>query len=595
MNFSVAKIILPVAINKSFDYKIPNSLKLKIGMRVLVDFNNKKRVGVISAFRNTSEIKINKLKTILSDLENFPSISKEHLNFASILSKYYLYSQNEFVFMMLPQYLKKPRKIFFKEISIIKPQKDKFKRVFIKNDTFNKRYTFWKNIVAEELEKGSVMILFPQISYLNYARNILEKDFSDRICILHSQQKEKELFLNWQNSRKRSLILGTRVAIFYYPLDLNLLIVEDENSPYYFQEEKPFYHLLELATLLSKFKKISLILSADYPCLSTYKFILNGQIDFKDNLSANKKIEIVETKGSKIFSPLLVELIRKNLSDNKKIVLLWNKKGFARVLYCNSCGYSFRCQYCSGFLHLLDVTTGICSYCYRKQVIPKICLACNKGYIKGKGLGIQRLEAILKNIYPDVKIATLEDMTADTQIILATSKILNFLYKDEFFDVGFLLDTDMFLSQPDYQATYDTFIYINKLSYIFKDILYVMTHNKNHYIFKNLLKWEEFYKEELQLRKQFDLPPYKKIADIIIRGKNKNKLSKRVENLYNKLKQYKNVKVYGPLENYPPKLRGKFYYKLVIKSKSQIRLRQILKNEIEQLRASSFKIALIIR
>ncbi|MCM8831226.1 MAG: hypothetical protein NC918_03415 [Candidatus Omnitrophica bacterium] len=589
----IAKVILPIPINKSFDYKIPDSLKLEIGMRVLVDFNNKKEVGVVSAFSDTSEIR--KLKTILATLENFPSISKEHLNFASFLSRHYPYSQSEFIFIMLPSYLKKSRKVFLKEISNIKPQKDKFKTVFIKDDTFDKRYSFWKNIVEEKLEKGSVMILFPQISYLNYAHTILEKDFSDRICILHSQQKEKELFLNWQNSRKKSLILGTRVAIFYYPIDLNLLIVEDENSPYYFQEEKPYYHLLELAILLSKFKKINLILSADYPHLSTYKLIFEKKIDFKDSQIQNKKIEVVETKDSKIFSSLLLELIRKNLSLNKKIVLLWNKKGFARVLYCNSCGYSFRCQYCSGFLHLLaDNNTAICSYCYRKQIIPKICPVCNKGYIKGKGLGIQKLEAILKNIYPEVKIATLEEMKEDTQIVLATSKILNFLFKDKPFDVGLLLDTDMFLLQPDYQATYDTFIYINKLSYLFRDILYVITHNKNHYIFKNLLDWQEFYKKELQSRKQFELPPYGKIADIIIRGKNKNRLFKKMETLYNKLKQYKNIKVYGPLENYPSKLRGKFYYKLVIKSKSQMYLRQILKEEIEWLR-SYYKIALIIR
>jgi len=592
----VAKVILPIALDKEFDYSIPNNFKIEPGSRVLVDFNRRKLTGLVAGLANDSSFK--KLKSILTVLDSSPSLSREQMQFAKLLSNHYPYSWGEFLFMFLPSYLKKARKYDFKnytesgnKINFVKPR-------FFKADKFLQRYQLWKSQVQKELENGSVIICFPQLSYLLEAKQVLEKDFAN-IKVIHSQEKEKDLCLNWETSRHKALILGTRMALFHYPADLRLIIVEQENNPYYFQEEKPFYHLLDVALLLSKTKGVNLNLSDDLPSLNAYKLIKDGEIDLIDKGVLRKDIKVVDTTNfnkKKLISPVLSAVLQKVIRDNKKAVILWNRKGFARVISCSNCGQVVTCQHCSSFLRSsINADEVMCPYCNRKSKLPNVCSKCSGGYLKGSGFGIERIGSLLKKIFPEARIDDWENRSDKTQIILSTSKMVSYLYGHEHFDLGCVLDVDHSLAQAKYDATFNLFVYLKKLMLFFNKTLYVFTCNSKYYLFKYLnCNWREFYEFELQCRKDFNVPPFGLIANITLRSKNEITLLKHAQDLYNRL-EGKFTQVYGPFPEQPFKLRDKYRYTLVVKAKRNLRSRQLIKEEVNSLRTSSIKVAAVLR
>ena len=595
----VAKVILPIALDKAFDYLVPDSLSLTKGMRVLVDFGGKKRVGIIEGFLKKSSYL--KLKAIVKALDNIPSLDNDQLKFAKALTKMYPYGLGEFLFMMLPSALKRPGQLILEEAGKGKAKSSLSQpELFIEAGSFLERYSLWKDLVKEKLKEGSVLVCFPQLEYLKEALKVIEKDFPGKAKVIHSQKSQAQILKLWRESRHNTLLVGTRVALFYYPSDLALCVIEEENSPYYFQAEKPYHHLLDVAYLLSKIKGSSLILSADYPTLATYEKIKDDKIKLKGQTQAIKNIrvlEIGEASRRKAISPLARELIRKNLEENKRMVVLWHRKGFGKVVSCNACGYIITCDRCSGFLKttLKEEHKGICSYCGKVKDLVEVCPQCKKGYLRTSGLGIEKIEVILKGIFPEAKICSWEERKPDSQVIISGAKILSSLYGQESFDVGFFLDVDNFLSRIDYDAAFDTFIYLEKLSHFFKDTLYVFSRNSNHYLFRNIQKkWQDFYQAELALRKELNLPPFGVLAKITLRAVNQKKLFKKSEDLYNKLKGRK-LEVYGLFEEYPFQLRGNFRYSLIVKSKKSTELRKIMKEEVGRLRSAGIKIAAVIK
>ncbi len=595
----IAKVVVSISLDKEFDYSCPPNLEVRRGMRVLIDFNQKKRVGIVVAI--VSESNLTKLKPIIDILDKEALLDEEHLRFAKQLSNFYPYAQGEFIFMMIPPYLRKPKK--FKKgdspLSNSKKGKGGDSPCFVKADSFLERYQLWRDTIREKLKKGSVLICFPQLTYLKSARDIISEDFPNQVKVIHSQEKEKELFSNWEKTRENSLILGTRVAIFYYPLDLELIIVEEENSPYYFQEEKPYHNLLDVAHSLSALKGVELILSSDYPSLATYKRIKDGKIKLIDKGGSGRNIKVInlsEFSKNKVVGPVLTELLKKTIQDNKKAVILWNRKGFARVISCSNCGHIFKCEHCSSFLQSsLKSEEGICPYCQKNYSLPRICSQCHNGYLKSKGYGIERIASTLKRVFPEARIDNFSDVRSGTQIALSTSKILSHLYEPQKFDRGFVLDADLFLNHIDYETTFNAFLYLKKLLLLFQDSLYVFTRHKDYYLFRHLNEsWRDFYESELQFRRKSQLPPFGLIAKITLRAKNKKALLKRIKDLYNRLEK-RHKEIYGPFEEKPFKLRDKFRYSIIVKAKNVPQSRRLIKEEIKGFRTSSIQMAVSLR
>lgn len=598
----IAKIILPLAINKKFDYKVPENEKIKSGMRVLVDFNKKKKVGIVASLSTKS--KIDALKPIEEVIDSNPILGSNHFALAEKLASHYPYPASDFLFMMLPPELRK-RKKHKLNIGLEKNKKNlnQEKIEFVKSDFFRNRYSLWKEKVKTALKKGSVVICLPQLTFVKKISTLLKKDFSQKNFEFFSQQKNKDLLDNWINSRKKSLILGTRSALFYFPQDTKLIIIEEETSPYYFQEVKPFYHLREVAFLLNQQLQSKIILSGSYPSLETYNKINRGEVKLVEpdisKKEINSKIRVISrntfTKNNYI-NPILIELIRKTISEDKKGVLVCNKKNFWRIMACTNCDNILRCEYCSAFLHQEEKNKEklLCPYCKKEFSYSKICPKCKKGYFKGKGMGVKKLEEIIQKFFPEIKLENFENHTSNSRLIVSTSKILNLLYDQQLFDKGFVLDADSYLSSFDFSVTFKTFIYLKNLALLFKDNLFVFSSRPDYYLFKYLSNdWHEFYEKELLLRKQLQLPPFLKIIKIILRHNQKEKTLKNSKKLYNIFKERK-YNIYGPFEEAPHKLRGKYRYSLIIKIEKKAEVDKLFHPELNKIKRKGIQAAVII-
>jgi len=610
VDIKLVKVTIPISLDKDFDYYYSGSQPLRQGVRVLVDFNGKKQVGIVLGLKNYDKSKgnivpsvnifgrVKQLKPIIDVLDVSFSLTYEQVSLSELLSNFYSYPKGDFLSMMLPAYLRRPNKLDLRLGEACRRDKEShFSGEFIKGVGFLERYSIWKAIVKEKLLSGSVLICFPQLSYLEAALKIIENDFDEKIVVMHSKKTEKQIMEGWKVSRQKTLILGTRLSLFYYPDDLNLIVIEEENDHCYFQEEKPFYHLRDIALMISQRKGIKCLLCDNYPSLLAYQMIKKNSLILREKKGPESRIKVVKLTGyskGRVISPVLLNILGKVIKRDRRVVVIWNRKGFGKTAFCSHCGYVFKCSRCSSFLQLsLKSREGICPHCQQKVIISQICNKCNSGYVKVSGWGIEKIESILRKNFPEARIDSWEERSLNSQIVLSTSKILSSLYKQETFDTGIVLDIDGALSYPGYQVTFDAFLYLKKLECFFKDCLYVLTGNGDYYLFQSLSgSWEKFYQSELSFREALRLPPSFGIGKIILRSEDESILLKTINNLHDRLEK-KNDHVYGPFKEKPFKLRGKYRYSLVIKSKEKENFRENIKAEIKSIRGSKMQLAII--
>ncbi|MCD6583781.1 MAG: hypothetical protein J7K71_03755 [Candidatus Omnitrophica bacterium] len=602
MKRRITKVVFNLRVDKEFDYYISKG-NVDVGFRVWVEFNRKRRVGLVTKVTSTSLVR--NLKPILEVIDDFPTISKEHLKFAKLLKKHYPYSLGELLFMMVPPSLRRKKRIssesFLNSVFFRKERREK-NICFIRGRNFLERVKLYREKIEEKLKEGSVILCVPTFEYVEIVKKFLDNHFSQELVILHSHQKSRTFLSSWVEARKgNKLILGMRGALFYYPLDLSCIILDEEASPYYFHPEKPYYHLFDIAYLLFKFKNIDFILGGDYPTLSTFKMMKERRISLKGEERKLKQIEVVRAKTfsyakhKTVINPLLKELLRKHAEEKKRILILYSRKGFASFIKCLKCGYIYICPKCfTPLRYSLREKRGECLWCSYKESLTSLCKVCNSGYITTSGVGIERLAYHLRQSFPEVDLSYSEEV--NHLVNLATYSILDSpSLIGKHIDVAFVLGSDCFLSRVDFEATLRLYIYLKKLAGLVKEKVYVLSENLEHYLWELVNKpWETFYTKEVHLRKEAQLPPYRHLAKITIRGKNRNRLLEKANQLYNLLKD-SSLEVFGPVQEFPPRLRGKFYYSVIAKSKSKLILGKKVREVLEVFPKSSYKIGVSLR
>jgi len=261
------------------------------------------------------------------------------------------------------------------------------------------------------------------------------------------------------------------------------------------------------------------------------------------------------------------------------------------MLRCDVCGHILTCDSCSGYLRPQG-QSAVCQYCAKKYSLDYTCPKCHKGYIKPAGLGLERVAGLIKKNFPDV-LVSLANNHQKSQITLYTSAILSSLYAQKEYDFGFILDADSFLGYIDFNATFEAFLYLKKLKSLFKEKLYIFTSHPGHHLFTGIAgDWRKFYDAELMLRKNLHLPPFTRVVKIILRYHDVDFLLKKVEELYNKI-DGNGFEIYGPFEENPFKLRGKFRYSLTVKLRTLDNV-DVLFSQIAAVRGSRIKLAAIV-
>ena len=422
----------------------------------------------------------------------------------------------------------------------------------------------------------NVIILVPEISLAPQTVQRFKArfhDLTDQIAVLHSHLSQGERFDEWHRIRagKARIVIGARSAIFAPVKDPGLIIVDEEHEPAYKQENPPKYHARDLAVVRCNLEKCTVVLGSATPSLETFqntqlkKYQMVKMTERADGASlpltrvVDMRIEAKKHKGrDAIISDILRSSVEKRIEANEQVIIFLNRRGFARSLQCPPCGHVIECNHCAIPLtyHRGDERL-VCHICGFQSIVPRLCPNCQDPAIRFQGYGTEKAEIILRKVFPSAKIArldtdttrrknTLRDTLRDFRakkinILLGTQMIAKGLDFPNVTLVG-VLNADLSLYAPDFRAGERTFQLLTQVAgragrgKMTGDVIIQTSTPHNPSIqFARHHDFNGFVAQELNVRQQFQYPPFTHLALLLARSSHERRAEFTLQTLHRKL------------------------------------------------------------
>ncbi|MFA4854258.1 MAG: primosomal protein N' [Candidatus Omnitrophota bacterium] len=583
-----AKVVLGLPIDGPFDYLVPAYLekKLSLGARVWVNFRNKKEVAYVVGL--SSKTKIKKVKEISAVIDATPILGEKMLLLAKRLAEYYCCSWGQAIETAIPEDLRKGKKwgqIYFSEPKAGKINLTPFfekKIIFLSGQ--DRMPVYLREIKEVLAAKQSAIVLFSDISAAERAKEVVGRSLGiEAYIVFRNQPKELE---TWEKIMQAQycVVVGTRSSVFSPVNNLGLIIIDQEGDQVYKQEQAPHYHAREVALMRAEIQGAKVILASHSISLESFYLAQKDKLKFEFapakatypevKVIDARRLSYVERKSKAIFSKFLSDAIYTILTEKGKVLLFIERKGFATSAACHNCGVALKCPRCNINLAFhFDEDKLKCHHCNFKMEVPKICPSCNTGYIKYSGIGTEKVESELAKIFPQarVKIFSEEnrsDPNLDADIFVATSSVIK--RQGLSFDLIGVIAIDNSLNRVDFRSAEKTFALLMGLASLTSKKMIIQSANANHHCFQALIKNDPqlFLREELKQRKQLNLAPYKHMVLIKLRGASLEKVKKAAQDLFERLSQIKtsSIKLLSLNCGQPAKLRGNFYYQILMRA-----------------------------
>ncbi len=408
---------------------------------------------------------------------------------------------------------------------------------------------------AEALARDKqVIVLVPEISLTPQTVGRFKSRFGDRVAVLHSRLSIGERYDEWRRiyNNKVDIVVGARSAIFAPLNRLGLVIIDESHEDSYKSEKRPRYHAREIAEMRCRMENAVLVLGSATPSLEDYHKARQGEYhlaEMKHRVDNQilPEVKIIDmrqelAKGNRsIFSQSLYSALRQTLNNHEQAILLLNRRGYAQFVSCRSCGEAIKCSNCD--ITLTYHKKGnklICHYCGLEREYPKVCPNCKSSYIKHFGLGTQRVEEELLKLFPSVRLLRMDMDTTSRKgahhdiieafgtgrydILIGTQMVAKGLDFPNVTLVG-VIAADTALNLPDYRSSEKTFQLMTQVAGragrgTKPGLVVVQTYQPDHYSIRLASRhnYEEFYKREIEVRRQFRYPPYSHIIRVLISG-----------------------------------------------------------------------------
>lgn len=479
-------------------------------------------------------------------------------------------------------------------------------------------------LIEEQIKQGKqVLYLLPEIALTIQIISRLRKAFGNLVGVYHSrfdQNQRAEVWRNLtgqiENQQPYKIILGVRSAIFLPFDNLGLIIVDEEHENTYKQQNpSPRYHARDSAIYLAKIFGAKVLLGTATTSMETYYNCTIGKYGYVELLQRFKnielpEIEIVDTLKARkekqmksIFHQRLIEQIQIALNQKEQIILFQNKRGFAPYLQCQDCGEIVKCDHCDvSMTYHIDINQLVCHYCGSTRAIPNNCEYCGETHLKTRSFGTQKVEDEIKIFFPNAKVArldidvskrkngyekVLEDFNNhQTDILVGTQMITKGLDFDNVSLVG-VLDADHLLNFPDFRSNERTFQLITQVSGRAgrshkRGKVIIQSYNANNRVLQQIKTndLENFYKNELKERKEFNYPPFTRLLKIIMIHKENTIVQDFAKITYQCLSFELNNIVSNPYEPNVSRIKNLHHIEILIKIPPKTDL-QKLKNFVK--------------
>lgn len=461
------------------------------------------------------------------------------------------------------------------------------------------------HLIKEIIRQGKqVLYLLPEIALTTQITERLQRVFGARLGIYHSKFPDAERVEIWRKQLGKDgydIILGVRSSIFLPFRNLGLIIVDEEHENTYKQQDPaPRYHARSAAIVLAAMCGAKTLLGTATPAIETWQNAAGGKYGFvrlKERYQEIQLPEIIPVDIKELhrkkrmigqFSPLLIQYMKEALEQKEQVILFQNRRGFAPMVECRTCGWVPKCKNCDVSLtYHKGINQLTCHYCGYTYQLPRVCPACEGTELVNRGFGTEKIEDDMKVLFPEAAVARMdldttrtrsayEKIIADfeqgkTDILIGTQMVSKGLDFDHVSIVG-ILNADTMLNYPDFRSYERAFQLMAQVSGRAgrknkRGRVVLQTKSIDHPIIHQVIAndYEDMVAGQLTERRMFHYPPYYRLVYVYLKNQNEALLDQMATVMADKLKTVFGNRILGP--DKPPVARIQTLYikKIVVK------------------------------
>lgn len=475
--------------------------------------------------------------------------------------------------------------------------------------------------VADALKQDKqVLILLPEISLSTQFLERFEKRFGTTPALWHSEVTPAKRRIAWKGvaEGKTRVVVGARSALFLPYIDLGLIVVDEEHDTSYKQEEGILYNARDMAIVRGKLGDIPVVLVSATPSLESMNNARQGKYQYL-HLPARHAgaklpdIHVVNLKANpperaKFIAPPLVEALQKTFAAGEQSLLFLNRRGYAPLTLCRTCGYRFQCPSCSAWLvehrrvHRLQ-----CHHCGYSAKTPSACPSCNNtDSLAACGPGVERIQEEIQAILPEARALVLASDITDSaksiksainaieshkiDVIIGTQIIAKGHHFPSLTLVG-VVDADLGLSGGDLRAGERTFQLLHQVAGRAgrgekPGHVYIQTYMPEQSVIRALAANDRdaFLAAESREREKAEMPPFGKLAALILSGPDESGLDFLCRSFAQSAPRYDDIRILGPAPAPMAFLRGKYRRRFLIKTGKNIQIQKFLEEWLSRVK-----------
>lgn len=471
------------------------------------------------------------------------------------------------------------------------------------------------HLIEQAIQAGKqVLYLLPEIALTTQITERLRRVFGERLGIYHSKFPDAERVEIWNkqlSDRDYDVILGVRSSVFLPFRRLGLVIVDEEHENTYKQQDPaPRYHARSAAIMLASMFGAKTLLGTATPSLESYHNALSGKYGFVQLTERHQQIrlpqiELVDIKElarkkrmTAQFSPYLLQKIREALENREQVILFQNRRGFAPMIECRTCGWVPKCRNCDVSLtYHKGLNQLTCHYCGCTYPVPRSCPACGGVELVNRGFGTEKVEDDIKAIFPEARVARMDlDTTrtrsayeriisdfqnGKTDILIGTQMVSKGLDFDRVSVVG-ILNADSMLNYPDFRSYERAFQLMAQVAGRAgrkngQGLVVLQTKSPDLPLIREVMDndYLRMYREQMEEREMFRYPPFYRLIYVYLKHRKEDVLDQAADWMAQCLRKGLGERILGP--DKPPVARIQTLYikKIVVKVEQQASMSKV--------------------
>lgn len=479
--------------------------------------------------------------------------------------------------------------------------------------------------VAECLRQGKqALIMLPEIALSNAFLSRFKDRFGCAPAMWHSSVSDGLRKTTWRGvaSGDCKVVVGARSSLFLPFKNLGLIVVDEEHDPAYKQEEGVIYNARDMAVVRAHMVKIPVVMVSATPSLETMQNAWNGKYNHLElpnrfGAAGMPDVYVVDMTKDKpernhFIAPSVVKAVEQAIEGQKGQALLFlNRRGYAPLTLCRTCGHRYECPRCTAWLIEHRKTGKLhCHHCGYDTKIPTSCVKCgDKDSLAACGPGVERLLEEAKEIFPTARISVLSSDTAtthqdlrrmldeiknhDVDIIIGTQIIAKGHHFPKLTCVG-VIDADLGLSGGDLRASERTYQLLHQVAgragrEAEKGSVYLQTFSPESRVMQALSSFtrDEFLAVESAQREAANMPPFSRLAGIIVSGRDEGQVLESSKKLGHCAPHGKGFQTLGPADAPMYKLRGKFRRRLLVRADKNIDIQKAIGDWLSDIKLPS--------